>query len=72
MAFLTEHVDEWYQFLKEKGAKFRRPLSDSKDIEQHPTRIFMTFDSGEYFIEFVKFFDHAINEEILKLLRKKS
>jgi len=66
VAFITESIDEWYDYLKSRGLKMRGPLSDS---EREPIRAFVTYDTAGYFLEFDKFYDHEQNRELLRILK---
>ena len=66
LSFISEQIDEWHTLLKSNGLKMRTPLSDSERI---PVRAFVTYDIGDYFLEFDKFLEHKINKKLLKLLK---
>ena len=66
LAFVTEEVDEWYLYLKEKGIKCRGPV---RNATRHPTRGFVAVDPGGYFLEFEIFLDHPQNEKLLRRLK---
>ena len=65
LSFVTEEIDEWYQYLVEKGVELRGPV---KDATRHPTRGFVAYDPEGYFLEFERFLDHPQNETLLKKL----
>jgi predicted enzyme related to lactoylglutathione lyase len=65
LSFVTEEIDEWYQYLVEKGVEMRGPL---KDATRHPTRGFVAYDPEGYFLEFERFLDHPQNERLLQKL----
>jgi len=58
LSFVTDEVDAWYEYLKEKGLEMRGPLGDAT---RHPTRGFVTYDPEGYFLEFERFLDHPQN-----------
>lgn len=66
LAFVTEEVDEWYLYLKDKGIKCRGPV---RNATRHPTRGFVAVDPEGYFLEFETFLDHHQNEKILSRLK---
>lgn len=68
IGFFTNHVDDWYQYLLDKGLRMRGPLDD--EAEQERVRAFVTFDSAGYYLEFDSFLEHADNAELLKILRE--
>jgi predicted enzyme related to lactoylglutathione lyase len=68
VSFVTEQIDEWYEWLVSKGAQIKRPLSSS---ERLPIRGFVALDPEGYYLEFERFLPHAQNERILPLLEKK-
>jgi catechol 2,3-dioxygenase-like lactoylglutathione lyase family enzyme len=68
LSFVTEQIDEWYAYLKEKGVPMHRPLGDAT---RHPTRGFVALDPEGYFLEFERFLDHPQNRKLLDALRAK-
>lgn len=65
LSFVTEQIDEWYQYLIGRGVKIRNPLADAT---RHPTRGFVALDPEGYFLEFERFLDHGQNAKLLKAL----
>jgi len=65
LSFVTEEIDDWYNYLVEKEVEMRGPL---KDATRHPTRGFVAYDPEGYFLEFERFLDHSQNEKLLKRL----
>jgi len=65
LSFVTEEIDEWHDYLVEKGVEIRGPV---KDATRHPTRGFVAYDPEGYFLEFEHFLDHPQNERLLKKL----
>ncbi|MFC2142384.1 VOC family protein [Acidobacteriota bacterium] len=58
LAFVTEEIDGWYDYLAEQGVEMRGPLGDAS---RHPTRGFVAYDPAGYFLEFERFLDHPQN-----------
>jgi catechol 2,3-dioxygenase-like lactoylglutathione lyase family enzyme len=70
LAFVTDEVDGWYDYLKGKGVEMKGP---ARDATRHPTRGFVAFDPEGYYLEFERFLEHPQNEKLLaKLEDKKS
>jgi predicted enzyme related to lactoylglutathione lyase len=67
VSFVTEQIDEWYQYFQQRGVKIRNPLASSA---RHPTRGFVALDPEGYFLEFERFLDHEQNVTLLKALAK--
>jgi catechol 2,3-dioxygenase-like lactoylglutathione lyase family enzyme len=65
LSFLTEEIDQWYQYFAGQGVEMIAPL---KDAERHPTRGFVAFDPAGYYLEFEKFLDHPQNALLLEKL----
>lgn len=65
LSFVTEEIDEWYEYLVERGVEMRGPV---KDATRHPTRGFVAYDPEGYFLEFERFLDHTQNDKLLKNL----
>jgi catechol 2,3-dioxygenase-like lactoylglutathione lyase family enzyme len=63
LSFVTEEIDEWYTYLKEKGVEMRSKL---RDATRHPTRGFVAYDPEGYFLEFERFLDFPQNTKLLK------
>lgn len=61
VAFITEQVDGWHDYLKASGVTIRNPLKSSTN---HPTRGFVALDPGGYFLEFETFLEHPQNEHL--------
>jgi catechol 2,3-dioxygenase-like lactoylglutathione lyase family enzyme len=67
LSFVTNEIDEWYTYLKEKGVEMRGKLGDAK---RHPTRGFVAYDPEGYFLEFERFLDHSQNTKLLTRLSR--
>jgi catechol 2,3-dioxygenase-like lactoylglutathione lyase family enzyme len=67
VSFVTEQIDEWYQYLRGKGVTIRSPLGDAT---RHPTRGFVALDPEGYFLEFERFLEHPQNTALLKALKR--
>jgi len=65
LSFVTQEIDQWYQYLKSQGVEIRNPL---KDASRHPTRGFVAYDPAGYFLEFERFLEHSQNTLLLKQL----
>lgn len=66
VSFVTEQIDEWYQYLLSKGVPIRNLL---RDATRHPTRGFVALDPEGYFLEFERFLDHEQNRKLLAALK---
>ncbi len=69
LAFITQEVDGWYTYLKEKGVKISHPLGNAT---RHPTRGFVAVDPEGYLLEFETFLKHDQNTKLRRLLEKTS
>jgi predicted enzyme related to lactoylglutathione lyase len=67
VSFVTEQIDQWYEYLVSKGVKTRGPV---RDATRHPTRGFVAYDPEGYFLEFERFLDHPQNARLLSALKK--
>jgi catechol 2,3-dioxygenase-like lactoylglutathione lyase family enzyme len=67
LAFVTDEIDGWYDYLVDSGLEMRGPLGDAV---RHPTRGFVTYDPAGYFLEFERFLDHPQNERLNARLKK--
>jgi catechol 2,3-dioxygenase-like lactoylglutathione lyase family enzyme len=67
LSFVTQEIDQWYQYLKSQGIEIRNPLKESS---RHPTKGFVAYDPAGYFLEFERFLEHAQNTLLLKHLAK--
>jgi catechol 2,3-dioxygenase-like lactoylglutathione lyase family enzyme len=66
IGFFTRELDEWYEYLLQRGLKMRGPLEEGvKGL----VRAFVTYDPAGYYLEFDKFNPHKKNELILKILK---
>ncbi len=65
LSFVTQEIDQWYQYLKNQGVEIRNPL---KDASRHPTRGFVAYDPAGYFLEFERFLEHSQNTSLLEQL----
>ena len=61
LSFITKEIDEWYQYLNDKGLQMHHPLGDAT---RHPTRGFVTYDPEGYFLEFETFLQHEQNDKL--------
>lgn len=68
LSFITEQVDEWYNYLVSKGVRIHKPLRDSASSAH---RGFVALDPEGYFLEFERFLEHHENEKLLSLLKKR-
>ncbi len=68
VSFVTEQIDQWYDYLVSKGVKVRGPV---RDASRHPTRGFVAYDPEGYFLEFERFLEHGQNEKLLRALGRK-
>ena len=66
VGFITDQVEEWYQYLLKKGLKMRGPLDEA---EKGRVRAFVTFDVGGYYLEFDTFNQHKDNQQLLELIK---
>jgi catechol 2,3-dioxygenase-like lactoylglutathione lyase family enzyme len=65
IGFFTRELDEWYEYLLQKGLKMRGPLEEGvKGL----VRAFVTYDPAGYYLEFDQFNPHKKNELIIKIL----
>ena len=67
LSFITEDIDEWYQYMNIKGVKMRHRLDDAI---RHPTRGFVAYDPEGYFLEFETFLQHRQNDKLRFQLNK--
>jgi catechol 2,3-dioxygenase-like lactoylglutathione lyase family enzyme len=65
LSFVTQEIDQWYQYLKSRGVEIRNPL---KDASRHATRGFVAYDPAGYFLEFERFLEHSQNTLLLDQL----
>jgi catechol 2,3-dioxygenase-like lactoylglutathione lyase family enzyme len=63
LSFVTEEIDGWYDYLKDKCVEMRGELGDAT---RHPTRGFVAYDPEGYYLEFERFLDHSQNTKLLK------
>ena len=68
LAFVTDEVDGWYDYLRSQGVEMKGPV---RDATRHPTRGFVAFDPEGYYLEFERFLDHPQNEKLLLQLEDK-
>ncbi|MCP4709318.1 MAG: hypothetical protein GY869_11885 [Planctomycetes bacterium] len=68
VCFLSEAIDGWYEHVQEKGLEIRSPLAGEGRV---PVRTFVTYDIGEYFLEFDHFLPHKENERILNAMMER-
>lgn len=67
LSFVTEEIDEWYEYLKDRGVKMRGELSDAT---RHPTRGFVAYDPEGYFLEFERFLHDSQNTSLLRRMSR--
>ena len=67
LSFITDEVDEWYEYLVSRGVPMRGPVRDSAN---HPTRNFVAYDPEGYFLEFETFLEDDENTRLLEALRR--
>ena len=65
LSFVTQEIDQWYQYLKSQGIEIRNPLKESS---RHPTKGFVAYDPAGYFLEFERFLEHPQNTLLLEQL----
>lgn len=65
LSTVTAEIDEWYEYLLNRGVPMHRPLGDSSRL---PIRGFVALDPEGYFLEFETFFEHPQNEKLLPRL----
>ena len=68
VSFVTEQIDQWYEYLQSKGVKMRGPMGNAT---RHPTRGFVAYDPEGYYLEFERFLDHPQNTRLLDALKKR-
>ncbi|MCJ7622906.1 MAG: VOC family protein [Anaerolineaceae bacterium] len=61
LSFITEEIDEWYQYLNQLDVKMHHPLDNAT---RHPTRGFVAYDPEGYFLEFETFLHHENNNAL--------
>jgi len=66
-SFITEEIDEWYQYLKAEEVEMHRPLADAT---RHPTRGFVAYDPEGYLLEFETFLPREQNDSLQEQLSK--
>jgi len=67
LSFVTNEIDEWYDYLSAQGIDMRGPVNDAS---RHPTRGFVAYDPEGYYLEFERFLDHPQNELLLQKFSK--
>jgi hypothetical protein len=67
VSFVTDQIDQWYEYLVSRGVKMRGPVSTAT---RHPTRGFVAYDPEGYFLEFETFLDHPQNAALRRALGK--
>lgn len=67
VSFVTEQIDQWYEYLMAKGVKMRGPIGNAT---RHPTRGFVAYDTEGYFLEFETFLDHPQNAALRRALAR--
>lgn len=61
LSFVTEEIDEWYNYLQEKNVRMKGPIGNAT---RHPTRGFVAYDPEGYFLEFETFLDDPQNTKL--------
>ena len=67
VSFVTERIDQWYEYLVSKGVRMRGPVSNAT---RHPTRGFVAYDPEGYFLEFETFLDDPQNAALRRAIGK--
>jgi len=65
ISFLTSHLEQWFEHLKNKQVPMRTPAIET---ESEAVRVFVCYDPAGYYLEFDTFLEHERNEMLLKLL----
>ena len=65
LAFVTEEVEGWYDYLSSQGVSMR---SELRSAEGRPHDGFVAIDPEGYFLEFERFNPHAENERLMPAL----
>jgi len=68
LSFVTNEIDEWYNYLKEQDVPLR---GEVKNAERHATRGFVAYDPEGYYLEFETFLDDPENTLLLDRLKDK-
>jgi catechol 2,3-dioxygenase-like lactoylglutathione lyase family enzyme len=69
LAFYTNEVDGWYDYLKSQNVKLRGPV---RNATRHATRGFVAYDPEGYFLEFETFLEHPQNKKLHDYLHEAS
>lgn len=69
LALLTDQLDEWYTYLKEKNVNIKY---DYKPKEGSPHDGFVIYDTEGYLLEFERFNKHPENKKFIPLLDQNS
>lgn len=67
LALLTDQLDEWYSYLKEKNVKIKYDYNPKKG---GPHDGFVIYDPEGYLLEFERFKQHPENERFVPLLNE--
>jgi catechol 2,3-dioxygenase-like lactoylglutathione lyase family enzyme len=65
VGFITEDVQSWFSHLKNENVKLHTP---SVRVESGAVEYFVACDTAGYFLEFDRFLDHELNQDILNAL----
>lgn len=65
VGFITEDVQSWFSHFKNEKVKLHTP---SMKVESDAVEYFVACDIGGYFLEFDRFLDHEMNQNILNVL----
>ena len=66
VGYITDQVDQWYQYLVKKGLKMRDPLDEAV---KGRVRAFVCFDVAGYYLEFDTFPKHKDNQQLLDMIK---
>jgi len=70
VSFITEAIDRWFGYVKDRRAFELRSAAVSRD-EQGRYRAFVGYDPEGYYLEFDMFLPHARNTRLLEALGKR-
>lgn len=59
LSFVTNEIDEWYNYLVSKNVEVRRPV---RDLTRIPVRGFVAYDPEGYFLEFETYLENPQNK----------
>jgi catechol 2,3-dioxygenase-like lactoylglutathione lyase family enzyme len=67
IGFITDQIEQWYEYLVDKGLKIKRPLDETV---QGRVRAFVVFDTADYYFEFDCFNPHPDNQRLFLSFEK--